>query len=237
MARTVHLEVFGTVPAWYANSDVIRLALLDVLTRKWNRVNSVTLGTWTTLSSGVSFKVSLTTDRDVSYIKNALELNFMETGYFNGIDNVNVLSISGDSQEPTNLDVRVTGSYTIRSGDTLTSIARRYNTTVNAILVLNPEVTNPDFIRVGQVLRMTGNPLIPSTSNPSAGSRTVQGLTQEQVLDLIRKGKNPATPAPKSKGVEATLREFYEKNFKTGVTVVGVSAVILGAILLFPPKK
>ena len=45
--------------------------------------------------------------------------------------------------------------YTVRLGDTLYSIARRYGTTVNAIMAANG-LTNPDRIRSGQTLRMPG---------------------------------------------------------------------------------
>jgi len=46
-------------------------------------------------------------------------------------------------------------SYTVQPGDTLTNIARRYNTTVDAIVALN-RLASPNQILVGQVL------LIPS---------------------------------------------------------------------------
>lgn len=42
-------------------------------------------------------------------------------------------------------------TYTVRSGDTLFNIAQRYNTTIEAILALNPR-TNPDRIYVGETL-------------------------------------------------------------------------------------
>lgn len=41
--------------------------------------------------------------------------------------------------------------YTIKAGDTLYSIARRYNTTVPAIISANPFV-NPNFLQIGQQL-------------------------------------------------------------------------------------
>lgn len=42
-------------------------------------------------------------------------------------------------------------SYTIRAGDTLFSLARRYNTTVSAIIRLNPGI-DPNNLRVGQII-------------------------------------------------------------------------------------
>ena len=44
-------------------------------------------------------------------------------------------------------------TYIVKSGDTLWSIARRYNTTVNNIVNLN-KMSNPDFIRAGQEIRI-----------------------------------------------------------------------------------
>ena len=40
--------------------------------------------------------------------------------------------------------------YTIMTGDTLWSLARRYNTSVEEIMFFNPDITDPDRIYVGQ---------------------------------------------------------------------------------------
>lgn len=49
-----------------------------------------------------------------------------------------------------------TGTYVVQRGDTLSSIARRFGTTVTAILAANPQITNPNLIFPGQVLVIPG---------------------------------------------------------------------------------
>ncbi len=71
----------------------------------------------------------------------------------NNITNVNLISVG----QVLNIPVKqapppvVTVKYTVKAGDTLYSIARKYNTTVSAIAKANG-ITNVNSIRVGQVL-------------------------------------------------------------------------------------
>ena len=44
--------------------------------------------------------------------------------------------------------------YTVQKGDTLNKIAAEYNTTVDAILAINPQITNPNKIYPGQVIKI-----------------------------------------------------------------------------------
>lgn len=55
-------------------------------------------------------------------------------------------------------------TYTVKKGDNLTAIAKKYNTTVSNLVNLN-DITNPDYIVVGQVLTISGKS---STSIASA---------------------------------------------------------------------
>lgn len=54
-------------------------------------------------------------------------------------------------------------TYTVKRGDTLSAIALRYNTTVNNLVKLN-NIANPDYIIVGQVLKLSGT-ATPVTTN------------------------------------------------------------------------
>jgi LysM repeat protein len=46
------------------------------------------------------------------------------------------------------------GEYVVQRGDTLSKIATRFGTTVQAILSVNPKITNPAVIYVGQVIKL-----------------------------------------------------------------------------------
>lgn len=72
----------------------------------------------------------------------ALIKNAGKNGYGPGTVNVK-------SQEP------VTKTYTVVSGDNLSSIASRFNTTVAEICRIN-NISNPNLIYTGQVLKLTG---------------------------------------------------------------------------------
>lgn len=47
-------------------------------------------------------------------------------------------------------------TYTVKKGDTLNSIAQKYNTTVSKLMRLNPSIKNANLINVGQVLVVSG---------------------------------------------------------------------------------
>jgi LysM repeat protein len=48
------------------------------------------------------------------------------------------------------------GNYIVQPGDGLTGIARRYNTTVEVLLQLNPQITNRHLIFVGDRMNVPG---------------------------------------------------------------------------------
>lgn len=58
-----------------------------------------------------------------------------------------------------------TTEYQVVAGDTLSSIANRFNTTVDELVSIN-NISNPNLIIVGQILKLKGN------NSPSAGNST-----------------------------------------------------------------
>lgn len=68
-----------------------------------------------------------------------------------------------------------TTTYTVKKGDTLTSIAKKFNTTVDMLVKLN-NITDPKFILVGQVLTVTGKKAEPVFQEVAAASIKYFGL-------------------------------------------------------------
>ncbi len=66
--------------------------------------------------------------------------------------------------------------YTVKTGDTLYIISQKFNTTISAILAINPQITNPNNLYIGQVIN------VPSTAQGSP----VQETTGQ---DIINSGK------------------------------------------------
>lgn len=55
-------------------------------------------------------------------------------------------------------------TYTVKAGDTLSAIAVKYNTTVSALMALNPKIKNKNLIYVGQVIVVSGSADTESTT-------------------------------------------------------------------------
>lgn len=65
--------------------------------------------------------------------------------------NVEIISVSSAP-----IQAPAVGTYTVRSGDTLSSIAAKFGTSYQALASLNG-ISNPNLIYVGQVLRVSGS--------------------------------------------------------------------------------
>lgn len=85
------------------------------------------------------------------------------------------------------------GTYYAVQGDTLRKIAAKFNTTVDAILRLNPQIYNPNIIYVGQAIMI---PAAPTTHVVQRGDTlriiaSQYGTTVDAILALNPNIKNP----------------------------------------------
>jgi len=63
---------------------------------------------------------------------------------------------SGDAPQPAQTSQPI--SYVVQPGDTLYRIAQRHRTTVTAILALNPQIEDPNYIVPGQIIVLPSRP-------------------------------------------------------------------------------
>jgi lysozyme len=63
------------------------------------------------------------------------------------------------------------GDYVVRSGDTLSAIAAACGCSLSDLLAINPQISNPDLISVGEIIHV---PAVPATPSASPRTYTVQ---------------------------------------------------------------
>jgi nucleoid-associated protein YgaU len=84
------------------------------------------------------------------------------------------------------------GSYSIKSGDTLSQIAKKQGTTLKALLAANPGIKDPNKIRVGQKIKL---------GSPVKNRKSVyQGMTKKQMSDMAMPKKGGGTVKRKGGG-------------------------------------
>jgi len=87
-------------------------------------------------------------------------------------------------------------NYKVKAGDTLSKIAKRNGITLDQLLKFNPQISNPDKIRVGDVINVPDTSIantkpLPSTLVPGVGTATAPapvpaaGALGEALADLL----------------------------------------------------
>lgn len=120
--------------------------------------------------SGIALKFS-TTSSKLAQLNSISNPNLIYVGQrllVNQSSNSNSSSSGQSSSTTTNTEASA-ASYTVKSGDTLSGIASQYNTTVNQIVSLN-QLSNPNLIYVGQVLKLKNSQTTNSSSSSSSST-------------------------------------------------------------------
>jgi LysM repeat protein len=84
-----------------------------------------------------------------------------------------IVNGSGGNPNPAPMPPAVS-SYTIQPGDTLKKIAARFNISVEQLLQVNPQITNPNWIYTGQVI---------SIPDPASTYVVQQGDTMKKIAE------------------------------------------------------
>lgn len=79
--------------------------------------------------------------------------------------------------------------YIARKGDTLSTIAKRFNCTLSAVLAVNPNIKNPDLILIGQFVR------IPVSTRHAPGTPTGPTIGEIFGKGAVLTGTEPAKDA------------------------------------------
>lgn len=135
--------------------------------------------------SGIALKFS-TTSNKLAQLNSISNPNLIYVGQrllVNQSSNSNSSSSGQSSSTTTNTETS-SASYTVKSGDTLSGIASQYNTTVNQIVSLN-QLSNPNLIYVGQVLKLKNSQTTNSSSSSSSTAATTVGTYTVKAGDTL----------------------------------------------------
>ncbi len=103
-------------------------------------------------------------------------------------DVTNVFDSTAQSQIPpsaVNTNINVSGTYTVKSGDSLSQIAADNGLTLDELLAANPDIEDPNLINVDQVIKIPG-------SSDSAQTSQAPQATETNVEPLINSNPEPA---------------------------------------------
>ncbi|MGE7185766.1 LysM peptidoglycan-binding domain-containing protein [Peribacillus sp. NPDC006672] len=134
--------------------------------------NSNSSDTYTVKSGDTLDKIARVNNMTIQQLKS--KNNLTSTLIFPGqVLKVNTLN------NYTNNSKNTTEVYVVKLGDSLSTIANRYNLSLSALLKINPNISNSDRIRIGQSIRVSGKASASATKNPSKLSYSAKA---DQVL-------------------------------------------------------
>lgn len=153
---TEALKTTGDVEAMY--NATLKLTTKYLARRKvtYTKVKELFNKTSSSLASSSSTKKTTTTNNSTK--KKSVETiakEVIDGKWGNGTERKSKLTAAGYDYAAVQKQVNIllTNSYTVEKGDTLTSIANKYNTTVAKLVSLN-KISNPNVIKVGQKIKL-----------------------------------------------------------------------------------
>lgn len=98
-------------------------------------------------------------------------------------------------------------SVTVQSGDTVSSIAKRYNTTVDKIAQTNG-LSNPNLIYVGQTLNVDGNQTVTPIVSTSTPNENVQHIESQNSLTVQQQTVPTQSSVPTTSTQNETATQY-----------------------------
>ncbi|MEF2097122.1 LysM peptidoglycan-binding domain-containing protein [Bacillus sp. CFBP9009] len=134
--------------------------------------NSTSNATYTVKSGDTLDKIARVNNMTVQQLKTKNHLT--GSRIFPGqVLKVNTLTSTSDNN---NNNKNTTDVYVVKLGDSLSTIAKRYNLSLSALLKINPNISNSDRIRIGQTIRVSGKASASSINKPSKSTKADQVL-------------------------------------------------------------
>lgn len=117
---------------------------------------------------------------------------------------------------PTPTPTPSAGKYSVVAGDSLSKIAQRNGTTLQGLLALNPDITNPNVIRVGQQINLGGTPAPVATpqGGTPAGTPPAVDPNAQRVIDnedLARKAGEAGLSVPEYQALMQTQNSVTQE--------------------------
>lgn len=128
------------------------------------------------------------------------------------------------------------GTYSVVAGDSLSKIAQKNGMTLQQLVALNPEITNPNLIRVGQTVKLGagGNMNTPTSKAPVT-------LTPEQVrdqsnTDLAKKAGEAGLSVTEYQALMASQNQVSKEETDAIAKELGITA-LEGEVFKKPKKS
>ncbi|MGE7904356.1 LysM peptidoglycan-binding domain-containing protein [Peribacillus sp. NPDC094092] len=133
--------------------------------------NSPSSTTYNVKSGDNLDKIARVNNMTVKQLKslNHLTSNLIFPGQVLKVNTINNYASTNNSKNTTEV-------YVVKLGDSLSTIAKRYNLSLSALLKMNPTISNSNRIRIGQSIRVSGKTSASAINKPSKSTKADQVL-------------------------------------------------------------